>query len=226
MIDLRLGRWEDALADVESVDLLCTDPPFSERTHGGHDGVVKSVGRRRSIDYSFWSPADVTAFVDFWHPRTRGWFVAMTDHILAPVYEERLRELGRCTFPPLPFVSPGSRVRLTGDGPSCWTIQLVVARPRSKEFASWGTLPGAYVYAPERDLVVAGGKPHAFCRALIRDYIRCGDLVCDPCAGGGNVLRAALAEGRRAIGAEMDPETHRKAIGARPAEGMRQGELL
>jgi hypothetical protein len=32
-------------------------------------------------------------------------------------------------------------------------------------------------------------------------------------AGGGTTLRAALAEGRRAVGAEMDPETWRKARG-------------
>jgi hypothetical protein len=225
MIDLRLGRWEDVLADVDEVDLLCTDPPFSERTHKGHD-VSETIGDRRGLGYGFWSPADVFAFVDAWYERVIGWFVAMTDHMLAPHFEAALAERGRYVFPPLPFVSPGSRVRLAGDGPSCWTTQVVVARPKSREFASWGTLPGAYVFAPERGLVVAGGKPHAFCRALIRDYSRPGDLVCDPCAGGGNVLRAAIAEGRRAIGAEMDPETHSKAIGAGSSEAMEQTRLL
>jgi site-specific DNA-methyltransferase (adenine-specific) len=49
-------------------------------------------------------------------------------------------------------------------------------------------------------------------RAVIRDYSRTGDLVCDPCAGGATTLLAAAMEGRRAIGAEMDPETFRKAV--------------
>ena len=45
-------------------------------------------------------------------------------------------------------------------------------------------------------------------RALVRDYSRPGDLVCDPCAGGATTLIAAALEGRRAIGAELDPETY------------------
>jgi len=43
-------------------------------------------------------------------------------------------------------------------------------------------------------------------RAIIRDYTRPGDLVCDPCAGAGTTLLAARMEGRRSIGAEMMPE--------------------
>ena len=33
--DLRLGRWQDALADVASVGTIITDPPYGERTHAG-----------------------------------------------------------------------------------------------------------------------------------------------------------------------------------------------
>ena len=44
-------------------------------------------------------------------------------------------------------------------------------------------------------------------RPIVRDYSRPGDLVCDPCAGGGTTLLAAVIEGRKAIGAELDPAT-------------------
>ena len=60
--------------------------------------------------------------------------------------------------------------------------------------------------------IVAGAKPPNLMRALVRDYTRPGDLVCDPCAGGGTTLLAAVQEGRRAVGSEMDPETHAKAV--------------
>jgi site-specific DNA-methyltransferase (adenine-specific) len=63
-----------------------------------------------------------------------------------------------------------------------------------------------------------GGKPLALMRAIIRDYTRPGDLVMDCFAGGGTTLLAAAMEGRRAIGAEMDPETYAKAK-ARLAKG-------
>jgi len=48
-------------------------------------------------------------------------------------------------------------------------------------------------------------------RAIVRDYSRPGDLVCDPCAGAATTLLAAAMEGRRAVGSEMDPATLEKA---------------
>jgi site-specific DNA-methyltransferase (adenine-specific) len=211
MIDLRLGRWEDALADVERVDAVICDPPYSDRTHAGHDAVEGLAGHRRGLGYFAWTPADVRGFVSAWSPRCAGWLVAMTDHTLFGAWERALLAAGRYVFAPVPSVSPGARVRLSGDGPSCWTDWIVVARPRRREFCSWGTLRGHYLHPPERDKVVAGGKPLSLMRALVRDYTRPNDLVCDPCAGGGTTLLAAAMEGRRAIGAEMDPATHAKA---------------
>lgn len=230
--DLRLGRYQDVLADVEC-DTLCVDAPYSSKTHSGHDsgagvpmssakhgGYIRSDGRRdtpierRSLTYGCWTPDDVRAFVAFWSARTRGWFVSVTDDVLAPVWMSALEQSGRYVFAPLPFVASGSRVRINGDGPSNWTCWIVVARPKTAAFCKWGTLPGAYVlplgYSEKMDVV--GGKPSWLMRALIRDYSRPGDLVCDPCAGGGTTLLAAVQTGRRAVGAEMDPQTHAKAV--------------
>jgi site-specific DNA-methyltransferase (adenine-specific) len=58
---------------------------------------------------------------------------------------------------------------------------------------------------------VVGGKPLWAMRALVRDYSRPGDIVCDPTAGGGTTLLAAAIEGRRAVGAEMNEDNYRKA---------------
>ena len=49
-----------------------------------------------------------------------------------------------------------------------------------------------------------GGKPLALMRAIVSDYSREGDLVCDPCMGAGTTLVAAVELGRRAIGCEPD----------------------
>lgn len=219
--ELRCGRYQDVLADVETCDAVITDPPYSARTHEGHGDGARSEsatmcardaawasrgGKRRPLNYVEWTPDDVRAFVSSWAPRTKGWLCAQTSHDLCPDYTRALEDAGRCVFAPLPLYSPGSRIRLAGDGPSSWTCWMVVARPRHAPFSKWGTLPGGYVYRSESMLVV-GGKPLDLMRAIIRDYTRPGDLVVDPCAGGGTTLLAAAMEGRRAIGAEMDPAT-------------------
>lgn len=229
MIDLRLGRYQDTLADV-SCDLLCVDAPYSARTHGGHDGAPTVVANcvkpcdgssrpnttRRAISYDGWTSSDVRDFVDFFAPKTRGWMVSITDHILAPEWDQAMAAHDRYVFAPLPWFAPGSRVRLQGDGPSSWTCWIVVSRPRTGEdrngrkYSKWGTLPGGYAVTQERSTVV-GNKPAALMLSLVRDYSRPGDTVCDPCAGGGTTLQAAHKLGRIAIGSEMDPDTHAAA---------------
>lgn len=49
-------------------------------------------------------------------------------------------------------------------------------------------------------------------RKVILDYSEPGQLVIDPFAGSGTTLLAALLEGRRAWGAEIDPATHARAV--------------
>jgi site-specific DNA-methyltransferase (adenine-specific) len=216
--ELRLGRWQDALADVGEVDALITDPPYSERTHKGasahngvYDGRAADSVARSGLGYDAFTEADVTAMVDAWAPRVRGWMCFLTSHDLVPAYEAALRAHDRYVFVPLPCIQRGLNVRLGGDGPSNWTAWLVVARPRAHR--RWGTLCGAYVGTPNdpqlgRKDRISGGKPLWLMRALVRDYSRPGDLICDPCAGAATTLIAARAEGRHSVGAEMDPATH------------------
>jgi site-specific DNA-methyltransferase (adenine-specific) len=221
MIDLRCGDYRETLADIGEVSCVITDPPYGSRTHGGQrhgrrgagysDSLVSTVG----LEYGGWSADDVAEFVAFFCARSRGWFCAFTSHDLCAAYADAFDAAGWYSFAPIACVQIGMNVRLAGDGPSNWTTWLVVARPRS--FRHWGTLPGAYVMSSERgpdraDRVVRGGKPLDLMRAIVRDYSRPGDVVCDPCAGGATTLIAAVIEGRRAIGSELDPATHAKAL--------------
>jgi len=207
--DLRLGRWEEALADVESVDAVICDPPYGARTHEGHDEIKTMAEGREALTYSSWAPEDVSRFVSSWAQRCQGWFACMTSHDLIPAWERAYEAAGLYAFVPLPCVMSGMSVRMAGDGPSSWSVWLVVARPRKEPYSKWGTLPGAYT--GKRGSEHIGGKPLWLMQAIVRDYTKKGDLICDPCAGGGTTLLAAAIEGRRAIGAEMDPETFEKA---------------
>lgn len=223
MIDLRLGRYQDVLADVEC-DAVITDPPYSERNHVGHNayagGATSTGGNIRNMDghdreaisYAHWTPEIVAEFVAHWSPRTRGWIVALTSHDLIPAWEEAHAAAGRYCFAPVPCVITGMSVRMMGDGPSSWAVYSVVARPRTKAMLAWGTLPGAYVTTKPLGNGGGRGKPLDLMRALVSDYSRPGDLVCDPCAGYGSTLAAAAQKGRKAIGAEVDPAVHAEAL--------------
>lgn len=200
------------------VDALIVDAPYSERTHSGHDGEaaaddgktwVRANGReekkiaRREIDYAAWTSGDVLEFVRAWHSMVDGWIVSITDDVLFREWRDAMGSVGRQTFQDVPCVVRGMTVRLSGDGPSSWATHAAVARPRSRAYASWGTLPGSYVGPSEKQAAV-GGKPLWLMRAIVGDYSRTGDVVCDPCAGAGTTLVAAIELGRLAIGCEPD----------------------
>jgi hypothetical protein len=236
---------------------LVTDAPYSEKTHEGHKNGKLTADRaaafaavnadnptkesrysarksaagesgRRDIEYGHWSPDDVGQFVSEWCTVVNGWIVSITDDVLCRSWGNAFQDAGLYPFAPLPLVESGSRVRMTGDGPSNWTCWIVVARPKTREFASWGTLPGAYVQPAEREINslggsdrVVGGKPLRSMMAIVRDYSRPGSLVVDPCCGGGTTLVAAKAQGRRCIGIDSDLE-HCKLSAKKLAETRHQ----
>ena len=225
MIDTMYNMAHAELAEYMSwaglkADALIVDAPYSERTHSAHDSASESAGDRRSLAYSSWAPDDVDAFVRAWSPITLGWMVSMTDHELAPAWSSSMERAGRYVFSPLACVQPGSRVRISGDGPAQWSVWAIVSRPKSSAYARWGSLPGAYVVPsgePHHRSGVVGGKPLWLMRALVRDYSRPGELVCDPCAGAGTTLLAAKLEDRAWIGCDID-ENHTRIARGRLAD--------
>lgn len=204
-MQLLLGTWQDMLPDIGKVDVLITDAPYSDRVHKSqptrNDGVDADG---MTPNYDPWTAAHVKDFVGHWSPRTRGWMACMCDDELIPAYRHAYELVGRVAFAPVPCVIRGMSVRTRGDGPSSEAVYLMVARPAGKEFARWGTLPGAY-YGPREEGAKHGrGKPRWLLDAIVQHYSRGNDLVCDPLAGYGVTLISALLQSRRAIGAEQD----------------------
>lgn len=202
-----------------------------ERDYAARKSAAGESGRR-DIEYAAWSPADVTTFCALWTPVNGGWLVSITDDVLAPAWAMAAEREGLYRFAPLPLVETGSRVRMTGDGPSNWTCWIVVARPKTREFASWGTLPGAYVQPAEREINssggsdrIVGGKPLRSMCGIVRDYSRPGALVLDPCCGAGTTLLAAKMQRRRAIGLDVNRE-HLAIAARRLAVAREQRELF
>ena len=213
MIDLRCGSWQTALADVDSVDAVICDPPYSAKTHAATNDIAGSFGSDGTtkllnpIGYEPWVTVKANLFVGHWAQRCTGWMCIMTDDILAPSIKQAYLDAGLYAFAPVPIIQ--KRPRLIGDGPSSWTVWLMVARPRNREMATWGCLPGAYFSHTEKNGgAVVGAKPISLMRSLVRDYSKPGNLIADPFAGSGSTLLAAASEGRRAIGSEMDPKTY------------------
>ena len=217
--------------EVGMVDGLITDCPYSTTTHAGHDGGERYDGsavdhgdaayghraKTKGINYPPWSEVDVFSFVAEWAPITRGWMVSMTDDVLWPAWRAAMQEAGRVTFAGIPMVDVGSRVRLSGDGPSSWSCWLAVSRPSDGAWLrAWResrrargaacSLPGVYLQSGHGDRAVMGGKRTDAMVKVLDDYTEPQDIVCDPCCGGGTTPLAAKLLGRRYIGGDISEE--------------------
>lgn len=199
---LYLGDCLEILPTLPKVDAVITDPPYSVRTHAGHDACGEI---RAELGYTALNELQCSVLAASFVKLCDGWIVWMTDHTLAPVIESRLRSHNRYVFAPLPYFHAGRSVRLTGDGPNSWTDWIVCARTKAQ--LKWGTLPGGYIAGPGwNDKARMGGKPTALMEALVRDYSRPGALVLDSHMGAGTTGVACMRTGRRFIGCEVDAE--------------------
>ena len=200
---LILGDCREVLPTLPMVDAVIVDPPYSQRTHTGHDKADAHDGERGDLGYEHLTEQSVKDLAIKFALHCRGWIVWMTDSDLALFVRQQLEAVGRYAFAPLPFYQPGRSVRLSGDGPCSWTDYIIVARTAAQH--KWGTLPGGYVAGPGwNDKARMGGKPTHLMRALVTDYSRPGDLVLDTHMGAGTTGVACALEGRRFIGVEID----------------------
>lgn len=205
---------------IKDVNAIICDPPFSERTHSGHDMVKNGSANagndfsdRRALGYDAWSDGDAEQFCSV--ANLDGWLVVLTDHVLFQSFEKHTNALGRYTFAPLPSFTPGRSVRLCGDGPSSWTDWIMVSRRANQ--SKWGTLPGGYISKSGINkaggvVTQMGGKPVSLMSALVRDYSRSDDLVCDPVMGSGSTGIACYMTGRKFIGIEKDEGRFNTAV--------------
>ena len=221
----------EVLPTLGRFDAVITDPPYSARTHAGHDATARghqgegNDGAERSgLGYEPMTPEGVDWLSAEYTRLCNGWIVWMTDHTLAPTIGKALELRGRYVFAPLPFFAPGSRVRLSGDGPSSWTDWIIVARTAKQ--SKWGTLPGGYVAGPGwNDKARMGGKPTLLMDALVADYSRIGDRVLDSHMGAGTTGVACVKAGRRFVGCEIDREAFDIAC-ERISRAQAQGQLI
>ena len=209
-VTLYCGDCLDILPTLGKVDAVVTDPPYSKTTHDGHDSGARGGfdgANRKDLGYQAWNEETVDRFIWSLSGKCAGWIVCMCDHWLVPQYHRSMANTGRYTFAPLPWYVPGSRVRLSGDGPSCWVTWIVVSRTKAQ--AKWGTLPGGYTQRGEHAYM--GGKPVELMDALVCDYSRRGDTILDPCMGAGTTGVSCVRMGRRFVGIEVNFEEFNKA---------------
>jgi len=188
-VDLRLGDFREVLADLpdSSVDLVFTDPPYLGSTIEVYGDLGAFAGRVLAPD---------------------GLLLAEVGAMFLPEAIALLRGhlyYRWCIAVVLPRKRPRVHARRVING---WRSILVFAR----EGASGRWLYDTHtVEEPPDKRWHRWEKPLGPARYYIGQLSRPGDLVVDPFVGSGTTAVAALAEGRRFVGCDIDPEALKAA---------------
>lgn len=205
--------------DTGSVDAMVTDPPYSsggmtrgDRTQNVHAKYVNTDSANQSIPsflgdtrdqrgYAYWSTMWLSEALRVVKPG--GIAALFTDWRQLPTITDAMQAAG--------FVWRGIAVWCKPNG------RRVQGRfANNNEFIVWGTngprpldalpraLNGHYVINTPRERVHITQKPLDLMRELVRIAPDDG-LILDPFTGSGSTGVAALTEGRRFVGVELDP---------------------
>jgi site-specific DNA-methyltransferase (adenine-specific) len=196
-----------------SVDNVISDPPFSERTHDGargsvrtgrsaHKGFADGEGTRRLIDFDSISADDFVGVVGEMVRVARRWVVITCDWRHAAVAESSGLPVVRCGV----WVKPDAAPQFTGDRPGTgWEAVLLLHRPGRKRWNGGGH-HAVWTHPRDRSRLHPAVKPLTLIREWVELFTDPGEVILDPFAGSGTTGVACLQTGRRFLGVEISPE--------------------
>jgi DNA modification methylase len=235
-----LGEGGLATLADRSVDHVICDPPYDEHTHGmqrrgatGRDrrfGLGHStISMERHVGFAAITGEQMDKCAEQFARLAQRWVLVFCALEQQAAWADALECAGLEHVRFGLWHKPGSTPQFSGDRPGTAAEAIEIAhqpgRKRWNGGGGFGLWTEPIVKTQCGDRVHPTQKPISLMDALVRDFSDPGDLICDPFAGSGTTLLAAVRTGRRAVGWEKDPgyyETARKRLGA----ARQQFELL
>ena len=205
-VTLHHGDCREVLAGMSdaSVDAVITDPPYTERTHGMAKTNKGSGHGVKAVTFASITDNDLRHALRECGRVSRRWVVASLDYAHAvefdhePPHGLRVLRLGV-------WVKSNPMPQISADRPAQgWESIAYMHRADVKPTWTGGGRAGNFVLPTAQGEEHPTAKPLPMVRQFVQWFTEPGDVVLDPFAGSGTTLRAALDEGRRAIGVELD----------------------
>lgn len=215
----RAGPWRTGLVHLvecgisamakipdDGVDVVITDPPYSDRTHKGARTLKdKSKGKGVLVGFDAMSHELLNRFIMQTSRVCKRWLIMTFDVMFCESLDQLAKKYGLELIRVGAWIKPDAAPQFTGDRPAQgWEPVYILHRKGRKRWNGGGH------HAVWMHNVVKGGRPTEKPRGLISDFIRAfsepGELVCDPFAGSGVVGEVCVELDRRFIGFEIDPD--------------------
>jgi DNA modification methylase len=205
-----------ALGD-KSVDVLITDPPYDQHTHSAQRiGTTKveqasgaSYSRNTDLGFPPLTAADLARAAIQFSRVTKRWVLVFSSLEMISAWKEALEAAELQYIRAGIWVKQDACPQFTGDRPASGAEAIVIAHPPGRKrwngggrHALW-TCPIVIGRNGSDPRVHTTQKPLALMESLVRDFSEPGELICDPFAGSGTTGVAAVRNGRRFLGYEL-----------------------
>lgn len=208
----------EILPQLEPVDLVLTDPPFSEKTHKGARSAPSApyAGEaQKKIDFDSMDFSAIRATLSLINARR--WMIATMDwrHIYqmetAPPDGWKFIRFGI-------WVKPNSAPQFTGDRPATgWEGVAILHKEGEKLSWNNGGHRAVWTHNIDASGIHPTAKPVGLMQQWLCEFGSPVEVVLDPFCGAGAVLRAAKNLGMRSIGIEQS-ERHCEQAAKRMAQ--------
>ncbi|WP_053235966.1 DNA-methyltransferase [Sandaracinus amylolyticus] len=185
-----------------------TDPPYTKRTHEGARTLRGGGDPKELIDFA-------NAEIDFVREvfaaaRPQRWTVASVDHVHATLLQlsppEGMRHVRTGVW-----IKPDCAPQMNGKHPANGHESIAILHTHEPMRWNGGGERAVWTHNVERSIDWhTTPKPLGLIARLVRDFTDENELLLDMFAGSATTLAAAMQEGRRAVGIELD--VHPKTV--------------
>ena len=208
------GSCLDILPQIEQVDHVITDPPYSVLVVNTSAGAPPgTIGKAKRSDLGYCGVTDeMRDIIGAEIARiVRRWALVFCDAESLSAWRAALEQGGLQHVRMGAWVSPACTPQFTGDRPGTgWEACEIAHRPGRKRW-NGGGLPAVWIVnrplngSAERAAAAhPTPKPDALLGIVVQQFTDPGDLILDAFMGSGTTLIAAKRIGRKAIGIELE----------------------
>lgn len=221
LVTLHHGDCLEVMAGMadQSVAAVLTDPPYTERTHGMAKSNKGKGHGVKAVTFDAMSERDLSSVLSECARVSHGWVVATVAYQHAFAFDETPPAGLRCLRLGV-WVKTNPMPQISADRPGQgWESIAYMHRDDVKPSWNGGGKAGNYITPVQQGEGHPTAKPLSMLSDWVRNFTQPGDLILDPFAGSGTTLRAAVDEGRKAIGVELE-ERYCEVIAKRLAQGV------
>jgi site-specific DNA-methyltransferase (adenine-specific) len=197
-----------ALPD-RTADVVITDPPYEAEAHTSQRLVARSGGRLEVEPLTF-PPITEELRVESARQMARlarRWILVFCQVEAAMKWRAALEASGAVYKRTCQWIKPDGKPQYSGDRPGIGYESIVACHAPGRSSWNGGGSHGVFIVNKGGDERTGHQtqKPLALMEVLVRLFSDRGELILDPFAGSGTTGVAAVRQGRRFLGWEMNP---------------------